>query len=262
MFMHLDRKPYDDVRVRRAMSMAIDRQRMREILYGGKGEGDVYGPIPWVWTWPQWPRDYSQLGPWYEYNPKKAKELLAEAGYPNGFKAKMQYYTSAYGSLASMEEGVLMTKEFLRAVGIDVELVKMELAAQNKIRSDGTWDDLLWDSISVGGPGYDDMVYWTYHSSASPALSYDRLNDPALDKMLEEQRKLKVGAPEHVKAAQDIFKYLADKMYRVTTITITHYEVQHPWVQGGASAPYNWWIGYGVYAHKYVWFGAKAPKRD
>ena len=239
--------------------MAIDRQHMREILYGGKEEGDLYGPIPWVWTWPQYPRDNSQLGTWFEYNAKKAKELLAEAGYPNGFKAKVQY---TYSATSKYEDAILLIKEYWRAIGVDLEIVQVEPASLNSLINEGKWEDMLWYTVSVAGPGYDDMVYWTYNSKAPAARSPDRLKDPDLDKMLDDQRqKYAVGTPEHTKAAQDIFKYLADKMYRVTTTTYTHYEVQQPWVQGGASAPYNWWIGYGRYYHKYVWFSDKAPKR-
>ena len=204
------------------------------------------------------PRDYSQLGPWYEYSAKKAKDLLAEAGYPNGFKAKVQY---TYSATSKQEDAILLIKEYWRAIGVDLELVQVEPASLNSLVNESKWDDMLWSTISVGGPGYDDMVYWTYHSKAPVNRSQDQLKDPVLDKMLDDQRVMVVGSPEHVKAAQDIFKYLADKMYRIPTTLYTHYEIQQPWVQGGASAPYNWWIGYGRYYHKYVWFTDKAPKR-
>jgi len=250
MFFHLDREPYNDVRVRQAISMAIDRQKMREVLFGGKDEGDIYGPLPWVWTYPDWPRDYSKLGPNFEYNPKRAKELLAQAGYPNGFKAKMQF---TLGGANPTEEGALMVKEFLRGIGIDLELVRMEPASQNSLRIEGTWDDLLWDTIQVGGPVYDDMVYWPYHSKGPPYLNPDRLKDPALDKMLDDQRALDPQDPRHLEMTRQILKYLADKVYRVSTVVYTRYEVQHRYLHNGASAPYNWFRGYGYYAAKYAW---------
>jgi peptide/nickel transport system substrate-binding protein len=97
-----DREPTDDVRVRKALSMALDRQSMIETLFGGNGvilnrpanmfETTVYTPLE------ELPPDVAEQ---FEYNPEKARQLLADAGYPNGFKIEVMHY-SGLEDLASL----------------------------------------------------------------------------------------------------------------------------------------------------------------
>jgi len=75
------RKPFDDVRVRRAMTHAIDRKAVIDGSVAGYG-------TPIGSHFPPSDPDYLDLTGVYPYDPAKARQLLAEAGYPQGFKAK------------------------------------------------------------------------------------------------------------------------------------------------------------------------------
>src|SRR5262249_56122511 len=86
-FMRLDMAPFNDVRVRRAISHAIDRQASIDAIYG---RGLPTGPLARGLV--EWALPPDQLGEgtkYYQYNPKEAKRLLAEAGYPKGFKTQL-----------------------------------------------------------------------------------------------------------------------------------------------------------------------------
>src|SRR5204862_291308 len=86
-----DPKFYLNVRVRQALSMAINREIVAEVI--NRGDAALYGPFPWALAGYTKRADYTyaNLGPNYEYSAKKAKELLAAAGYPNGFDTELEW---------------------------------------------------------------------------------------------------------------------------------------------------------------------------
>src|SRR3989454_6068305 len=84
-----DRPPFNDVRVRRAISMAIDRQR--QVDTGFEGHGIIGWGVPDIYYQDTRPTA-KDLGPRWQYRPAEAKKLLAEAGHPNGFETTLFYY--------------------------------------------------------------------------------------------------------------------------------------------------------------------------
>lgn len=104
--------PLKDIRVRRAMTMAIDRDALVAELLDGNGKvasqpaaSNVYGFNP----------DLTPL----PYDPEGAKKLLAEAGYPNGFSLTM---SAAAGAIGADTDVTLKAAEDLARIGINVEV--------------------------------------------------------------------------------------------------------------------------------------------
>ena len=81
------KSPFADLRVRQAAQYAIDTEAIAKTIF----YGEVEPANQWIYKG-HWGYNPSVVG--YPYNPAKAKQLLAEAGYPNGFKTKLLYRTS------------------------------------------------------------------------------------------------------------------------------------------------------------------------
>ncbi|MCB1518411.1 MAG: peptide ABC transporter substrate-binding protein [Hyphomicrobiaceae bacterium] len=112
--------PFDDVKVRQAIAMGIDRQRIIDNFYpAGSEVASHFTPC----SLPN-----ACVGdPWYDFDPVKAKELLAEAGYPNGFDTKIYYRDVFRGYLPEPSLVAVELQTQLRDnLGINAEVVVME----------------------------------------------------------------------------------------------------------------------------------------
>ncbi|CAN5262465.1 glutathione ABC transporter substrate-binding protein GsiB [soil metagenome] len=106
--------PFNDVRVRRAANYAVNKADLVKYVFFGVGQ-PATGPLPS--SMPVYNPDVST----YDYDPEKAKALLAEAGYPNGVDVVM--WTQQTGQYRATTEFVV---EYLRKVGIRVKLVVLD----------------------------------------------------------------------------------------------------------------------------------------
>jgi ABC-type transport system substrate-binding protein len=112
------KKPFNDERVRQAFNLAMDRESIAKNIYQGRAQpaSNIVAPLT---------TGYFPLPP-YSYDPEKAKKLLAEAGYPNGLKAK---FISPQGRYPKDFEMAQALQQQWKKAGIDVSLDTMEWAA-------------------------------------------------------------------------------------------------------------------------------------
>jgi ABC-type transport system substrate-binding protein len=119
--------PWTNIKVRQAMNKAINREELLKVLYKGRATYMyVHGFYPDLPGWdPTWEKRFEDM---YGYDPKKAKALLKEAGYPNGFKAKAWLFPFAGApELIPLVEAVAVQ---LREVGIEIELEESDWVAK------------------------------------------------------------------------------------------------------------------------------------
>lgn len=107
-------EPFNDVRVRQALNYAVNKEQV--LMAGSLGEGYIVdSPVAKdVWG-------YASVGA-YEYDPEKARELLAEAGYADGFS------TELWCSAVHRDRAVAVQAQ-LAEVGVQAEVIQMESAA-------------------------------------------------------------------------------------------------------------------------------------
>src|SRR4030095_4875552 len=136
-YMRTDKPPFNDVRVRRAISHAVDRRAIIDSVFL-KGE-----PTPAVSRGlPDWSLPIDQLGPgaqYYRHDPREARRLLAEAGFPQGFKTQLNV-TSGFG--ADVLESFQLAQRQLKESGIDAELRVQEFGAYSSTTVVGKYEGL------------------------------------------------------------------------------------------------------------------------
>jgi peptide/nickel transport system substrate-binding protein len=220
--MRVDRKPFDDVRVRRALNMAVDKQAIVKSYYGGNAELFAY-PMR-----PDWPGYYEPLEKMpasvqelFVYNPDKAKKLLAEAGYPNGFSFKAQFTTASpdHADLVPLVAG------YLEKIGVKMELQPMEYGAF-----------LSAMTTRTHGPGYFMNRGHTTPTAgmrsfvAGQTWNASMWSDPAYDKKMDEV----YGTRDEAKRQQMLREMLIEIVDRAPYLwmpTPYTYTAWWPWVQ-------------------------------
>jgi peptide/nickel transport system substrate-binding protein len=147
--LRLDTKPFDDIRVRRALNMAIHKREIVERYYGGNAELFGYPMRPdftgYYEPLDKMPAAVQEL---YTYNPDKARALLAEAGYPNGFSFKVQVCSCNPDQMDLLP----LIAAYLAKVGVKIEIQPMEYGAYLSSLRTKTNAAGYMDQSSFGSP--------------------------------------------------------------------------------------------------------------
>jgi peptide/nickel transport system substrate-binding protein len=232
-----DKAPFTDIRVREAMNMAIDRQNIGKSYYGGLSEGNPVGIITpaykgWAYDYADWPQSTKDK---YAYNPTKARQLLADAGYPNGFKTNL---VTASSGMGGGDLGLFqIIKANLNDIGVDMEIILMDSAAIEDYLRNGKADQLVGQGggMSWGPSRCIDEFY-----SKGPDAAMFHVNDPAYDALRE--KFFSAGSEDQAAVAmQAADKYIVERVWGVWVQGAGTYTFMQPYVKGWDSrAPLDW----------------------
>ncbi len=169
------RPPFDDVRVRRAVNMAVDRRRILNTVFEKRGV-PASGPIP-PGLWKSSFFESSPVG--YHYDPEQAKALIRAAGSKG---RKIRIYISSEQDVIDIVEVVC---EYLKAAGLQPEIVQRDWSALKQAVDKGE-PDAFWLSWWADYPDPENFLYPLFHSaSVGPAGNRTRCLDPELDRLIE-----------------------------------------------------------------------------
>ncbi|MBO7739035.1 MAG: ABC transporter substrate-binding protein [Oscillospiraceae bacterium] len=132
LFLNNAYEPLQDIRVRQALNYAVDRQMILDFVSDGKGY--IVGSN----MYPAFAKYYEDLTGLYPYNPEKAKSLLTEAGYPNGF----DFVITVPSNYPFHVDTAQVIAEQLKAVGINCTIDTVEW---------GTWYDEVYKGRNYHG---------------------------------------------------------------------------------------------------------------
>jgi peptide/nickel transport system substrate-binding protein len=227
-YLRNDMPPFNDVRVRRAISMAIDRQGIIEGVYM-RGE-----PTPAIARGAtEWSLPIDQLGEgarYYQYDPKEARRLLAEAGFPKGFKTPIST-TNGYGP--DLLDAVQLVQRYLKDVGIEAEMKLQEYGAYMATTFLGKYEGLAMGPLSITWEP--DSVLYGMYAPDQPRNS-GHVNDPKLTTMLKEQRRTR-DLEARRQLIFDIQRYVAMQQYYIYTNSNMITGTWQPYVKNYAPNP-------------------------
>jgi len=211
-------KPLDDVRVRQAISYAIDRQEIINTVL--LGDGVPTGPLPpgeTEWAIPVNNENF----PTYKYDPDKARALLKEAG-AEGLKISIQAAPAYAPDIPTAQ--VLQAQ--LKKVGIDLQIQQMEWAAVLQAQRDGTFDLNL--TFNTNRPDPDTYLSVAHSKSGS---NWGKYANPKMDELIDKGR-VTTDLAERKKVYGDIQKLFATELPYLFLYVIKNYEPSRQHVKG------------------------------
>jgi peptide/nickel transport system substrate-binding protein len=203
-FMRTDKAPFSDVRVRRAISLALNRQEIIDAVADGVGR--LNGAVPVAFR--DWALPVDQLGDgarYFRHDPIEARRLLAEAGYPRGFSSVMDF--NNYGS-SFMDDAIALILKDLKSVGIDAKLNQKEYGAYISTSATGNYDAMYYGATPFLDP---DNYLFTNYAPGHPR-NVAKVNDPVLTDLLVRQRRTSDPAARR-RLLHEIQRHVAVQQY-------------------------------------------------
>jgi len=251
----LPENPFSKLDVRKAMMLAIDHPSIIRDFYEGKAEildsparkwyPTIYTPLE------ELPESTQEL---YGYDPGKAKQLLADAGYPDGFKMTMVMQNSP-----TSEEASAIIKEYWADVGIDVDLSLLEPTSFINVWVQHKTEDLVLSAFP-GGDGSLFVRYSMGYFRGPNIFNMSHVNDPPgtnpiIEQAFENQCKyVMVDYPSADAVTKEAYQYCLSQAFTIPMPAPWVYRLWQPWLKNyyGAFDPKFWlkwaWIDEGLKA--------------
>jgi peptide/nickel transport system substrate-binding protein len=224
----VNQPPFNDVRVRQAVSMSIDRDQFVAAAYNGRGGWNT--SLPWAlqtwWLDPRGP-DFGPNSKYFTYDPAESRKLLAAAGYPDGLKVDM-ISTPGYGQ--PWVQRVELVQQYLKSGGIDCTIKMQEYSVYISTTRLGKFEG---GNVLVFGPMGNfnephEFFFLQYHPKG-PRNPGD-VNDPVLTRMIDKQART-MDPTDRKQQIFEIQRYLAEQMYYPPTAASFRSMAYQPYVR-------------------------------
>ena len=217
-------KPFDDVRVRRAVLLALDKAQLAQFAVFGQG-APTHSPIS-----PRHPYFNKQLS--LKPDIPQAKKLLAEAGYPNGFPIQLHVPVGR----PTRERMGIAVQHMLKQVGIQVDVVRMPY---NRFQTEVSGKAPFYMDGYFTRPTLDTSTYPWYHSTGSWNTRMWHFSSKRIDDLLDKARGTK-DEKELAKLYQTFQQYAVEDVPGVIAYVMNFANAYRKNVKGFKTHPYLW----------------------
>ena len=176
------REPFDDPLVRQALSHAVDKDAMVEGLLAGRAEPAKNAIPPVVEGY------HDEVGT-YDYDPEKAKELLAEAGYPDGFEMELWAMPVPRPYMPDANKVAEYLQSNFADIGVTANIVSFEWATYLEKARAGEADTFILGWTGTNGDA-DDFLYSLWHENNIGSLNSTHYANEDFNQVLEEARSI------------------------------------------------------------------------
>jgi peptide/nickel transport system substrate-binding protein len=225
-YFRTDQPPFNDVRVRRAFSLAIDRKAWNDAIHFGEACIEE-GPVPCAmkdWKLPVAKMDPAKAKYLVGYDPAEAKRLLAEAGHGKGLTVPMYHWP---GYAPPWRTYYDLVADNLSKIGVTVEFKPEEYGKYISTTYLGKYDKMAVGP-QLPGNEVDDWLYSGFYPEQPHNRSH--VADAELNKMLLAQKR-ELDPKKRLAIVHDIQRYLADKAYYVYLPGVPQYITHAPQVK-------------------------------
>jgi peptide/nickel transport system substrate-binding protein len=172
----LDVEPFSNVKFRQAIASALDREAIMQAAIGG------LGVLLYVLPPAMWPYIPPEQGPFFKRDVERAKQLLAEAGYPDG----MDLTLTSIVSYAALGAAAQVIAENLKDIGLNVEIQQQELGIWIDAFLAGTFDTFTMNSW--GGWIDPDMPFYNHFHRPPEGKDFRGWNNAEISDLLDKGR--------------------------------------------------------------------------
>lgn len=215
-YMMVSKPPLNDLRVRQAISLALDRDEFVRTFTEGKGGWALAGAFPDTFS-------QEEIKQMLKYDPAQSKQLLAAAGYANGLDLEFIYPGQAYGDQYVQE--VELAQAQLKKAGINLNLVALDkqdwLARERKHQFQVTFP--AGKSL---GEDVDSYLYAVFYPGSG--TNYGDVNDPQLTPLLDAQRRELDAAKRKEIIRQAVKRINVDQVWGLAIFTPVTQEIWSP----------------------------------
>ena len=227
--LNVNKPPFDDIRVRKAMQMALDLEGINNGFYKGYGDITPHGKmgdsgVGYFIPFEEWPAELKKV---FDYDPEGAEKLLDEAGYPRG--ADGTRFKSAYTLLARYDPSATeLMASYWRDIGVDVEIQVTVIAPFSAIRKDRTFEMIT--SEEAWGSSSNPLLPPSLFLSTGP-YNQAAVADPDFD-ALYEAAAAATTIEEQQRLVKELDMYAIERKWVVWAPMSPLFEAMQPWVQG------------------------------